>query len=575
MSTAPRCGASGNENAYGLAGAENIQEWFAEHVKLDGKAYTLDRDQANAVLAMNLSTLVVARAGSGKTRVIVAKIAYLIAHEGFSPEQILVFMFNRTAAAEVNQRIASVEVDGQKLVASPATIASTFHKFALDVAKSFGKPPQIISEAERDRILDQALDHALKVLKRRISPSERRELRGLVSNFINRAGQKYPGLRGQKILAEKVTSYIEQNRCDPAYKQRIFWHQVAYESYRSYIKTLTFPKIDFNMLMALATELLQSASELDVDRIDNNGLDCEQSQPTASKFAPIPAIVPKLHQVRFIMIDEYQDFSYLFLALTDTLRRLTSQAKLFAVGDDWQAINRFAGSDVDYFINFEHYFPDDTQIIPLATNYRSDRRIVERANEFMLREYDSSALPAKAFSSKKGKIHTISPSRVRFRPDDLAEDGLGDGRYLALARSVPAAKLLKLLMKIIRHHRHSEIMLLHRHNYTSFDDIDLPRLLAMLEKLAVGDHIMTAETFRRQVRCLTMHRSKGLEADVVLLLELDQKIVRASHPHATIFELFDDTLAAEIADQQRLLYVAMTRARHYLYLLSNDKRPPV
>ena len=99
--------------------------------------------------------------------------------------------------------------------------------------------------------------------------------------------------------------------------------------------------------------------------------------------------------------------------------------------------------------------------------------------------------------------------------------------------------------------------------------------MSMLQKILVAEHIMNVDEFKAQVRSLTMHRSKGLEADVVILLELDQKIVRASHPHATIFELFDDTLAAETADQQRLLYVAMTRARHHLYLLSNDKKPPI
>lgn len=82
---------------------------------------------------------------------------------------------------------------------------------------------------------------------------------------------------------------------------------------------------------------------------------------------------------------------------------------------------------------------------------------------------------------------------------------------------------------------------------------------------------MTPGDFDRQIRMMTMHKSKGLEADVVILLELDQAQVLSSHPFATMFELFDDNLETEKADQHRLLYVALTRARHKLYILSNDQ----
>ena len=72
---------------------------------------------------------------------------------------------------------------------------------------------------------------------------------------------------------------------------------------------------------------------------------------------------------------------------------------------------------------------------------------------------------------------------------------------------------------------------------------------------------------------MTMHKSKGLESDIVILLEFNQEIVHGSHPHATIFQLFGDTRAAEVADQHRLIYVALTRAKHRLYLLSTDREP--
>ena len=70
---------------------------------------------------------------------------------------------------------------------------------------------------------------------------------------------------------------------------------------------------------------------------------------------------------------------------------------------------------------------------------------------------------------------------------------------------------------------------------------------------------------------MTMHKSKGLESDVVILLELDRVQVLASHPFATMFEIFDDNLETEKSDQHRLIYVALTRAKHKLYILTSDQ----
>lgn len=90
-------------------------DWFKHHVTLFGEPYTLDDDQVRAAIDTHKNTLVTARAGSGKTRVIVAKVAYLVAHGLANLDEIAIFMFNRTAAAEVNTRIAAVKVDGVDL----------------------------------------------------------------------------------------------------------------------------------------------------------------------------------------------------------------------------------------------------------------------------------------------------------------------------------------------------------------------------------------------------------------------------------------------------------------------------
>ena len=83
-------------------------------------------------------------------------------------------------------------------------------------------------------------------------------------------------------------------------------------------------------------------------------------------------------------IDEYQDFSELFHRLMEAIRKQNPQARFFCVGDDWQAINGFAGSDLRFFQDFTHDFPDSRKL-HLTTNYRSGKSIVNVGNALMKR----------------------------------------------------------------------------------------------------------------------------------------------------------------------------------------------
>lgn len=580
------------EPSCSLSSAEGAQEWFSLHVTLDGEPYTLDRNQAAAVLDRHKNTLVTARAGSGKTRVIVAKVAYLVAVEQISLREIAIFMFNRTAAAEVNERIGRVEVDGKRLpelsdllvrcgarssaahqtTAVPGSginVASTFHKFALNAVKMTGLKPEIISEADHNKLVCLGLKRAVERSRQKFSPADYGDILKLTNSFIARAGQKFCGEDGLLRLKGEVEMYISRHNDDTEYQKPILIHRLALMTYLDYLEHLRLPKIDFNILMQKAIEILESAGNGQI----------------------FPEIRQKFAGLKYLMVDEYQDFSYLFYAIIRALRTICPAAHLFAVGDDWQAINRFAGSDVDYFLNFEKYFPEDYQNVPLLTNYRSDKTIVENANDYMLKFYDSKASRAVPFSKKNGKIYRKKLGKTKFDQADILEDGLGDGRYQKVLLSqlrrvrkladlgenpekavLPAARMLKTCTEIIKRNRQKSIMLLHRHNFTTVAGVDLPVFERALKDILVRECIMGEAEFQQQVRVMTMHKSKGLEADVVILLELDQAQVLSSHPFATMFEIFDDNLETEKSDQYRLLYVALTRAKHKLYILTNDQK---
>ncbi len=560
---------------------------------MEGRPYTLDFDQARAVVDSHCNTLVTARAGSGKTRVIVAKIAYLVAQKGYRLSEIAAFMFNRAAAAEVNQRIGSVLVEGENLASISArthksvsvkkqqanflqseneqndsvTVASTFHKFALEIVKISGIRPQIISEQEQATIIRRELELYLSKRQLQLSTNRKNQYLQLISGFITRAGQRFPGAEGVEKLRQEVDRYCKA--VDSEWRQL---HCITLKVYEAYLGYLTPPKLDFNLLMSTATKLLKQC--INVRPFHNPQLD---------------SIRARIGKYKYLLVDEYQDFSYLFFDIIKATRQVCPASKLFAVGDDWQAINRFAGSDCDYFLNFDRYFSQDPINIPLATNYRSDRKIVEHANTYMLSTYDPGAIPARAFNKNSGRIYHLDPQRTRFDATDILEDGLSDGQYQegllkALSETgfsakyqakelTESAQLLKTLVKVIHKNRGCQIMLLHRHNFTSFMGIDLCILQRALELSLIAQNIMSKEDFDERVRIMTMHKSKGLEADVVILMEFNREIVASMHSHATIFSIFGDNEENERLDQCRLTYVALTRAKHKLYILSSDNDP--
>ena len=549
-----------------------VQQWFAEHVMLHGAPYTLDCDQAQAVCDQHTNTLVVARAGSGKTRVIVAKAIFLVYVRNYTWRELLIFMFNRAAAAEVNQRLAEVVVNQRPIAKQPLQVASTFHKFALDVLKGSGRAPQIISSELQTDYLRQAFTKALG--PKRLHPTARAEAFKLTQSFIARAGQSYPTHADLPALKSAL-----QQSLLTATPSQAFYQKLGFAAYAHYLQQFQPPQLDFNQLLAAAAQELQTQAASFTCAAATTSTAITAAAATASTASTAPTTPATPVPLRYLMIDEYQDFSLPFFRLAQALRALYPELRLFAVGDDWQAINRFAGSDVRYFTDFKHFFPEDSTIIPLLTNYRSRRRIVENANRFMLTHYDPQALPAKTFQRRRGRITTLRPEKLRYDPTDLKEDAMSDGRFgkllprqLPTSQQKPAGQLLKQLFLLIKRHPRASFLILHRHNFTTYPGLDLIKLQQALTQLAASEQVLTPVAFRSQIRFLTIHKSKGLEADIVVLLEFNRDLLLAPHPHGSLFTVFGDNRTQEAADQARLLYVALTRAKERLYLLTSDRR---
>lgn len=582
----------------------SVQKWFRDEVSYEGEPYVMDEEQAAAVVDDSWNALVVARAGSGKTRTIVAKIVYLVAQQGIKPEEIKAFVFNTNAAAEINERLSKMMVGGKALITGEVKIASTFHAFArgivYEACEGKDRCGKILANEKGDFIMEivrqmarerkwqgkmawfvdgKTMDGQIELAGERgkvvvgrdgIPQKELAKFTKRMTQFVNRAQQKFLGgtMTVREVAEEYISKRNKKNKTrkarnslaeDESKREQVFI-ELGVEVFRRYhwwlldekraMKGFSGYGTDFNLIVSWASKLI---------------------------WARRGNTVEMLTGVKYILIDEYQDFSQLFLAAVEAIRSIATEAKLFVVGDDLQAINRFAGSDVEYFKNFEHYFPDEVRRYEISTNYRCDKEIIATARKFMMKAMQDKG-KFRAYSKKRGKVIVVNPletkcglALVEHDARVSAEDKIYQQIARRAAKQAPerdTVRYIKTIVKLLEENKKAEkIFLLHRNNEMNIDRIKLTALSKELRWGVAQLGVMSVEEYEKKVKVTTMHKSKGLEAEVVIILEADDGVIPKTHPDIKLYGMFGETDEVAILDQKRLFYVAMTRAKRRLYII--------
>ena len=183
---------------------------------------------------------------------------------------------------------------------------------------------------------------------------------------------------------------------------------------------------------------------------------------------------------------------------------------------------------------------------------------MENANFFMsraLKDFQG----CKAGNRKiKGRIHAVEVSAIPIDEED------GD---LMLEKQYQQA-----VLRIICKHRGKTVKILHRNNDLNCIDWSLEHFTRVLRDRLVEEKIYTDAEAKNMVSCSTVHRSKGLEADIVILLEMDARKFPEPPRENNPFVVFGESRAVVMADQHRLFYVALTRPKEEMYLLMKSCR---
>lgn len=262
-----------------------------------------------------------------------------------------------------------------------------------------------------------------------------------------------------------------------------------------------------------------------------------------------------------VLIDEYQDISAQRYKLIKKLLERNSVCKLFCVGDDWQSIMAFSGSNLDFFVNFEKYF-ENPALTKISTNYRSTRTIVDAGAELMKKNGDCQISKTTLSSRDEGKAITVfrSPHKENYRMryyEQTAEDCL---THIAeyIRKGLPPREILVL----------SRFMRTKAHRAYKFHHV-IRVLLDKAQEMGI-DMICDDARDKSKIRVLSVHKSKGLEAKAVFILNVIKDAygfpceIEDSSIHAPARENYPEQDPKE--EERRLFYVAMTRAREDLII---------
>ncbi|KXK17388.1 MAG: ATP-dependent DNA helicase PcrA [Armatimonadetes bacterium OLB18] len=334
-------------------------------------------------------------------------------------------------------------------------------------------------------------------------------------------------------LANRKSSHVA---CSEA--ERLFL-DVGHSVYSGYVRRLADGgKEDFDGLMWRAVDQVSSGStRFARDRRREQG---------------------DLRNLRFVMVDEFQDFSEMFSRLLGAIRLQNPAVDFFCVGDDWQAINSFAGSDPRHFETFEERFRNPSRV-HISTNWRSERAIVEAGNALMrdLGEPAKARQTAGAGECVVGWLDEFEPTA----PEEERHEG---------DEFTPA--VLRLVSGFLK--RGMDVVMLSRRNglpwYVNYTE---RRRSDGLERFQEHIRAFLPEDDRRRVTASTTHKYKGLEKPAVVVLDALDRSYPLVHPHWVFLRLFGDSVDRIVAEERRLFYVALTRAEKSIVLLTESKRP--
>jgi len=378
----------------------------------------------------------------------------------------------------------------------------------------------------RDNILLQKLQEMLEAERVAFKPRDTKDIYQKVSNNDQNFGKEIIKLiesfinlsKSRRLKHNDLINLFSDKRKiqnEFMYERQAMFLQFAFPILEKYDNTLKERnELDFNDMINLATDL-----------INNN---------------------KPVYSYKYIIIDEYQDISFSRFNLIREIRNL-SGARLICVGDDWQSIYRFAGSDISLFSNFGKYVGQYEQLL-IEQTYRNSQPLIDISSTFIQKN------PRQISKNPKSKKEPLeAPVKFVHYNDAEIED-----------------TFINEIELLVNKYGNKSILVLGRHSF------DIHDMIALTPKSRVKYFESTGKLEVKgfeeiDIKYLTVHRSKGTEADNVVVLKLKNHLLgfpnkMTDDPILSL--LLSDNEEYRFAEERRLFYVALTRTKNEVVLLT-------
>ena len=264
---------------------------------------------------------------------------------------------------------------------------------------------------------------------------------------------------------------------------------------------------------------------------------------------------------KYIIVDEYQDISRQRFNLTKELCKLCN-AKVIAVGDDWQSIYAYAGSDITLFTDFKNTFGYGLELC-ITKTYRNAQEVIDIAGGFVQKNLSQIR---KALISPKHIEHPIVIKTYTEEVDRKEYEGKG-GKYFLIGKCVE-----EIMHGLISQYEHPKILLLGRYG---FDGYNLTKSADFIYDDKTGS-VRSKKYNADYFDFMTVHRAKGLGYDHVIIINARNETYgfpSQVQEDPVLKYVVKDDHSYDYAEERRLFYVALTRTKNRVYIITPQQHP--
>lgn len=426
----------------------------------------LDNEQIDAITSDYDNTIILAGAGAGKTTTITAKVKYLVDKCNIKCDEILLLSFTNKAVNELKERLNDYfDIDIK---------VKTFHSLGYEIIRNYNSSIKIINDSNKILLPIIEENKSLSSKKEFMRMNIEKNYKDWLTNII------------KLIKTKNISKEYLLNKCNN-YSNLINYIYLLIDKYNEKMNSINLA--DYDDLILKANEVLKQ------EKI----------------YLPY----------KYIIVDEFQDISPIRFNLVNTIKNNTG-SKLLVVGDDWQSIYSFSGTDPRLFKKLID--TSNTHVLKITKTYRNSQTLINIAGKFVMKS--KIHIKKKLKSSKKLK----NPIEIIYYNDFYEK-----------------TSIISLINKIVKENNITDYAILSRYNH------DLKKF--------------SKHKFPGNYEFMSVHQSKGLGFNNVIIIKM------SNDKYGFPSNIKNDYLTSLIIDtdfyieERRLFYVALTRTKNKVYIL--------